>query len=69
MVCIRFSLWSKTIDAGDSNTSSVTSIASRPNSAKIFSPTAVSRLWNEGRQCMNFVVGFPVDAITVEVTW
>ena len=23
MVCIRFSLWSKTIDAGDSNTSSV----------------------------------------------
>ena len=31
MVCIRFSAWSKTIDALDSKTSSVTSIASMPN--------------------------------------
>ena len=30
MVCIRFSAWSKTIEAGDSKTSSVTSSASRP---------------------------------------
>ena len=30
IVCIRFSAWSKTTDAGDSKTSSVTSSAVRP---------------------------------------
>ena len=34
IVCIRFSAWSKTIDAGDSNTSSVTSISAMPWSAE-----------------------------------
>ena len=42
MVCIRFSAWSKTILAGDSKTSSVTSIPPyRPNSAAIFLPSVV----------------------------
>ena len=33
IVCIRFSAWSKTIEYGDSKTSSVTSSASSPNSS------------------------------------
>lgn len=43
MVCRRFSAWSNTIDAGDSNTSSVTSGPSMPKPWKICS-TLVSRL-------------------------
>lgn len=54
MVCIRFSAWSKTTLAGDSNTSSVTS--SPPDSSGCRStswrPTAVSVSWKAGRQCM-----------------
>ena len=45
MVCIRFSASSKTMLAGLSNTSSVTSTPFRPNFWKTSSPTLVSRLW------------------------
>src|SRR5262245_17224145 len=44
IVCIRFSASSKTSDAGDSNTSSVTSRESIPNFSKISLPTCVSAL-------------------------
>jgi hypothetical protein len=44
MVCIRFSAWVKTADAGDSKTSSVTSNASTPKVWWRCSPTVVSRL-------------------------
>ena len=45
MVCIRFSASSKTMLAGLSKTSSVTSTPSRPNLAWTSRPTCVSRLW------------------------
>ena len=45
MVCIRFSASSKTMEAGDSNTSSVTSMASRPNFSPISLPTLVLWSW------------------------
>ena len=56
MVCSRFSAWSKTMEAGLSNTSSVTSIAVMPNWLAISAPSSVSALWNAGRQCMNLVL-------------
>ena len=45
MVCIRFSASSKTMDWGDSNTSSVTSMASRPKRSPISLPTLVLWSW------------------------
>ena len=45
MVCIRFSASSKTMEAGDSNTSSVTYMASRPNFSPISFPTLVLWSW------------------------
>ena len=45
MVCIRFSASSKTRDAGDSKTWSVTSMASRPNRSPISRPTWVLWSW------------------------
>ncbi len=42
IVCSRFSASSKTTEAGDSNTSSVTSSASRPYFSKSSLPTLVS---------------------------
>ncbi len=46
MVCIRFSAWSKTMLAGDSNTSSVTSTPStRPNASASLRPIAVCWSW------------------------
>ena len=50
IVCIRFSASSNTIEAGDSNTSSVTSSASRPYFSLRSLPTLVSGLWNAGRR-------------------
>ena len=44
MVCIRFSASWNTMDCGPVNTSSVTSMASRPNFSPISLPTAV--LWS-----------------------
>src|SRR5690606_18591322 len=52
MVCMRFSAWSKTIEAGLANTSSVTSMAQMPNFCSISRPVEVSVLWKAGRQCM-----------------
>ena len=69
MVCNRFSAWSNTIECSDSKTSSVTSRPSMPNSWKMSSPIFVSRLWNAGRQCMNFTVGLPVRATASLFTW
>ena len=69
IVCNRFSASSKTIDAGDSKTSSVTSSASSPYFSKISLPTSVSVLWNAGRQCMNFTSGLPVSSIVSALTW
>src|SRR3954451_19424129 len=69
IVCIRFSASSNTIDAGDSNTSSVTSSDSRPYFSRISWPTCVSELWNAGRQCMNLTSGFPVSDIVFAFTW
>ena len=43
MVCMRFSASSKTMDCSDSNTSSVTSMALRPNFSPISRPTWVLR--------------------------
>ena len=68
IVCIRFSAWSKTIEAGDSKTSSVTSMQSMPKRLAISAPTSVSVPWKAGRQCMNFVKGLPVSAMTLAVT-
>ena len=48
MACMRFSAWSKTIEAGPSNTSSVTSMHVMPNACAISVPTAVCVLWNAG---------------------
>ena len=45
IVCMRFSASSKTMLAGLSNTSSVTSTPLRPNFWNTSSPTFVSRLW------------------------
>ena len=42
-VCIRFSAWSKTMDAEDWKMSSVTSSASSANFSQIWRPVAVSR--------------------------
>src|SRR5262249_4193798 len=69
MVCSRFSDSSKTSDAADSKTSSVTSSASSPNLSKISLATCVSVLWNAGRQCMNFTSGLPVSFIVPAFTW
>ena len=49
MVCIRFSAWSKTMECGDSNTSSVTSRASSPVLLVDLPPTLVCRSWNAGQ--------------------
>src|SRR5690554_1002425 len=68
MVCIRFSAWSNMIEAGLSNTSSVTSMAVRPNFCSISLPMTVSVLWNAGRQCMKRTRGFPVLAISSVLT-
>ena len=68
IVCSRFSASSKTSDAGDSKTSSVTSSESIPNFSKISLPTCVSVLWNAGRQCMNFTSGFPLAFIVSALT-
>ena len=69
IVWTRFSAWSKTIEWWDSKTLSVTSRPSMPYCWKISSPTVVSRLWNAGRQCMNFTCGFPVRAISEVDGW
>ena len=69
MVCMRFSAWSKTIECGDSNTSSVTSRASIPVCWKSSSPTLVWRSWNAGRQCMNLTPGLPVAFTVAMLTW
>ena len=53
MVCIRFSASSNTMEAGDSKTSSVTSMQSMPNFSKMERPIEVLRSWKEGQQCMN----------------
>ena len=45
MVCIRFSASWNTMDCGPVNTSSVTSMASRPNFSPISLPTAVLWSW------------------------
>src|SRR5690554_3936353 len=68
MVCMRFSAWSKTIEAGLSNTSSVTSMAAMPNFCSISLPITVSVLWNAGRQCMKRTRGLPVLAISCALT-
>src|SRR4051794_24252219 len=69
IVCMRFSASSKTIDASDSKTSSVTSSAVRPNFSCSCLPTCVSALWKAGRQCMNFTSGLPVAAIVCALIW
>ncbi|MCY1466740.1 hypothetical protein D9M71_851600 [compost metagenome] len=71
MVCMRFSAWSKAMQYGDSNTSSVTSIplARCGYCAAICWPTLVSLLWKAGRQCMNFARGLPVAFIMSMLTW
>ena len=47
----------------------VTSSSAKPCSSNISSPTLVSRPWNAGRQCMNFVEGLPVAFMSFELTW
>ena len=68
MVCMRFSASSNTMEAGDSNTSSVTSISSMPNFSEICLPMAVLRSWNAGRQCINTQSG-AAWAMSFELTW
>ena len=50
MVCIRFSASSNTLDCGDSNTSSVTSISVRLKRSPTSFPIFVLRSWKVGRQ-------------------
>ncbi|MNW09115.1 hypothetical protein D3C71_2060390 [compost metagenome] len=68
---MRFSACSKAMHAGDSNTSSVTSmpLARSGYCSAICLPTLVSELWNAGRQCMNLVRGLPVAFISSAFTW
>jgi hypothetical protein len=56
------------MDAGDSKTSSVTSISESPNFSWIRRPISVLASWKAGRQCMNFEWRFPVPSITARVT-
>jgi hypothetical protein len=68
IVCIRFSAWAKTIDAGDSKTSSVTSSPSIPVFSNSSAPTLVSRLWNAGRTHESYV-GLPVFWTRSALIW
>src|SRR5579875_2889861 len=52
MVWSRFSAWSKTTEAGDSKTSSVTSSPPKPKVARSSLPVDVSLSCRAGRQCM-----------------
>ena len=53
MVWSRFSAWSKTMLAGDSKTSPVTSSPSGMGGVHHLGADAVLGSWNAGRQCMN----------------
>ena len=69
-MCRRFSAWSNTIEASDSNTSPVTSSPSGMFVASIISlPTTVFGSWKAGRQCMNFTFGLPDRSRSDRFTW
>ena len=54
IVCSRFSAWSKTMEAPDSNTSSVTSRAERPRLSKICRPTVGLGVVQRGKAVHEF---------------
>jgi hypothetical protein len=63
MVVHAVSDWSKTIDASDSK--DVVGHLQDRSSRRFGTALALGglRLWNAGRQCMNFASGLPVAAI------
>ena len=67
MVCMRFSASSKTLEAGLSKTSSVTSCSVMPNCSHYSAPMVVLVSWKLGRQCRKMAPGLAI-AMTSEVT-
>ena len=63
MVCIRFSAWSNTIDAGDSNTSSVTSISAMEVTDDVFESKA-SIVFDQAENRMHTIKAILVATLT-----